>query len=88
MPVPKAAVEATQELFFSALEGEMRKIQDFTAHKVASIREILGGWRLSIESKKGKGAIEGADELSAKVVAAGEDFLKLEKFVNLNFTGE
>eukprot|EP00605_Chrysophyceae_sp_TOSAG23-4_P000702 GSChrysophyteH1.ASY1.ANO1.786.1 assembled CDS len=70
-----ASGEVTQERFFEVLEGEMKKIEVFTKDTVKSIRNLL----LEIDQE--------IEQMNIKANTVGKDFLKLEKYVNLNFTG-
>ena len=91
-----ASGEVTQERFFEVLEGEMKKIEVFTKDTVKSIRNLLLEIDQEIEKmniKANSGALgsEAFDSqrkaLKERTKAVGKDFLKLEKYVNLNFTG-
>jgi len=81
--VPAPASNVTQESFFTMIEDEMKKIETFTAKMVADIRATLQ----RCEQKD----IDNMDDealvaLQHEVDEVAENFLKLEKFVNLNFT--
>lgn len=80
----KATAVKTQEQFFMVLEGEMRKIDDFTKKMLAHIRKTLK----SIENELQRNLTDKRkEELQSEVDATAKSFLHLEKFVNLNFTG-
>lgn len=78
--------QATQEEFFVTLESEMRKIEQFTKKQVQQIRAVME----RIEAQVGSANLSDdhvIQELRGQVDEVGESFLKLEKYVNLNFTG-
>lgn len=79
----------TQEQFYSFLENEMRKIELFTKAQVKGIRQVLSEVeaQTSLPSFSSKQDEKMTAILRQRVEAAGFDFLRLEKFVNLNFTG-
>mmetsp|Transcript_16457 Transcript_16457/g.27503 ORF Transcript_16457/g.27503 Transcript_16457/m.27503 type:complete len:711 (-) Transcript_16457:289-2421(-) len=80
----KASSIKTQEQFFSVLEGEMRKIDEFTKKMLAHTRNSLS----KIEQELQRNLTESRkQELQAEVDAIAQSFLHLEKYVNLNFTG-
>lgn len=74
----------TQEEFFTILEEEMQKIEEFTHNKVTEIHHQL----LEIEKEVSSTTIppKKIEELQELVEKYGDEFLKLEKYVNLNFT--
>jgi SPX domain protein involved in polyphosphate accumulation len=85
--MPIEGPQISQEDFFGFLEQEMRKIEQFTKKQVTEIRRVLS----EVETKVTLSDIIGNKvelaELQKQVEKAGEDFLKLEKYVNLNFMG-
>ena len=74
----------TQEMFFQILESNMKTVEEFTQKQVAQIRDALNTADQSIS-----GAPKGEIPIGVKeaVDAIGSQFLTLEKYVNLNFTG-
>eukprot|EP00981_Chlorochromonas_danica_P013550 scaffold6470_cov243-Ochromonas_danica.AAC.2 len=88
--MPVEGPHVTQEQFYAFLEQEMRKIEQFTKKQVNDIRRVLaeveGQITLSGSDLLGKKP-SNAEELRVQVEKAGEEFLRLEKYVNLNFTG-
>ena len=86
-----SSTQTTQEIFYSVIEEEMRKIEQFTNNQVKEIRRVLKevDGNLSLLPKVNSDAErESANaEVQDKVEKVGETFLKLEKFVNLNVTG-
>ena len=81
----------THELFFDLLEKEIQKVHTFTDSKVTEIRGKLRDLskRLQIDKNTVPGSqpLAVADAIRAEVDAVGEQFLRLEKYVNLNYTG-
>ncbi|KAJ1436068.1 VTC domain-containing protein [Ochromonadaceae sp. CCMP2298] len=90
MPTQRLDSGISQEDFYAFLEREMRKIEQFTKHQVELIRRTLSEAEGSVGSL-GSGTSKNNAEMAAlqrsRVEKAGEDFLKLEKYVNMNFTG-
>jgi len=72
----------TQEAFFSLLDSELIKIEVFTSKRVERIR--VGLKQVGDTLKKVGEEVSGLKE---QVDGIGHDFLILEKYVNLNFTG-
>eukprot|EP01038_Epipyxis_sp_PR26KG_P008677 gene8677-11725_t len=88
--VGNGSSETTHEQFYSFLEQEMRKIEQFTKRQVDQIRNVLAQVENQIMKKSSNLTSVGAmsnEVLHQMVEKAGEDFLRLEKYVNLNFTG-
>ena len=83
--------QITQEIFYSVIEEEMRKIEQFTNNQVKEIRRVLkevDGNLSSLPKVYSDEERESAyADVQDKVEQVGETFLKLEKFVNLNVTG-
>jgi hypothetical protein len=70
-------VPITEEHFLRSLEQEMVKVETFTLQQVTQLREKMN----ATESLADKSLIlKGADEIA-------QDFLRLEKYVNINFMG-
>ena len=95
MPTPQSGNEGaeilTQETFYNVIEQEMRKIEVFTKKQVADtrlklkeIQKELMGFNYNEEDEA---SVLQTKVLRGKLEAIGENFLKLEKFVNLNVTG-
>ena len=86
-----SSTQTTQEIFYSVIEEEMRKIEQFTNNQVKEIRRVLKevDGNLSLLPKVNSDAERESAyaEVQDKVEKVGETFLKLEKFVNLNVTG-
>eukprot|EP00924_Labyrinthula_sp_SR-Ha-C_P002866 snap_masked-scaffold_13-processed-gene-9.48-mRNA-1 protein AED:0.01 eAED:0.01 QI:0/-1/0/1/-1/1/1/0/761 len=81
--------DITESDFFLVLEGEMKKVDKFTTLKIKELRKqvdvvakkVLEGNKISSMTKEEK------DELSQQAKQIGDEFLVLEKYVNLNFLG-
>ena len=87
-------VKLTQEDFYKLLEKEMAKIENFTKAQVKLVRvklsEVESQLARGIKQQQSEGGAVGGSEhdaLLVKVGEAGELFLRLEKYVNLNFMG-
>jgi len=83
-PSPRVA---TQEDFYSLLEKEMAKIEGFTRTQVKQVRVKLSEVETQLSRSGGGVATAEHDAMLTKVGEAGELFLRLEKYVNLNFMG-
>jgi SPX domain protein involved in polyphosphate accumulation len=75
----------TQNDFFRLLEADMDKVHVFTKEQVVHLRGALKSVDASLRSFDGTG--EPPIGIKEQVDAIGDRFLKLEKYVNLNFTG-
>ena len=77
--------DVSPEQFFGLIELEMKKVDDFTKKKVSKIRQVLS----DIEVKLSSSTINSQEiqSLRSQLDDAAEEFLKLEKYVNLNCTG-
>mmetsp|Transcript_20195 Transcript_20195/g.42079 ORF Transcript_20195/g.42079 Transcript_20195/m.42079 type:complete len:726 (-) Transcript_20195:42-2219(-) len=73
--------DITQEAFFTAIDDELKKIEEYTKGRVGAIRRGLKSVRTAMQEG---GLVSGVKE---QVDGIGADFLSLEKYVNLNFTG-
>jgi SPX domain protein involved in polyphosphate accumulation len=93
MPVLRQSTPATQEDFYRLLEKEMSKIEVFTKTKVKAVRAQLAqvesqlAQRGDASSSSPSSSSPHLSQLSRQVGEAGEEFLQLEKYVNLNFMG-
>ncbi|KDD71948.1 hypothetical protein H632_c4120p0, partial [Helicosporidium sp. ATCC 50920] len=97
LTVQRAAnpMDSAEERFFQSLDAEVDKIGQFTAGLVATLRERLQAVsrQAQIEAAGGPaGASEDAEasserreSLLTEAKAVGDEFLKLEKYVNLNY---
>ena len=76
----------TQNDFFKTLEDDMDTVKEFTRLQVRQIRAALASADRMVQAGQGaaQNILIGAKE---QVDAVGSHFLKLEKYVNLNFTG-
>lgn len=90
VPVPTASDKEdkspfVEEDFFRILELQMKKVNDFTHEVVTSVRAQLKAIDVTAIPAEGGSAL--LEEMKQKVDRAANIFLKLEKFVNMNFTG-
>jgi hypothetical protein len=67
----------SQEQFFSFLEQEMRKIEQFTKKQVTEIRKVLADAERRITMSAVTENLEELETLQTEVEKAGEEFLKL-----------
>lgn len=77
----------TPEDFFTSVESEMRKIDDFTHTVVVGIRNVLRDVERQLTTVADIKKDTSVEDMQVRVDAAAEKFLRLEKYVNLNFTG-
>lgn len=78
----------THEAFFDMLEKEIQKVRTFTDLKVTEIRAKLRDVGKRLKATKGASGDQPVTEAVRKEVdEVGEQFLRLEKYVNLNYTG-
>ena len=83
---------ATEETFLRKLDAEMAKVENFTLKKVTELREKIRATETNI--KEGTDKFNKTDPLAANRASLmkqaeeiAEDFLRLEKYVNINFMG-
>ena len=82
-------VATTQEEFFLILEEDMEKVQAFVDLQMVALRDLLGEARLAVRNVQSGSESKEQDRHSAraKLDSLGDQVLRLEKYVNLNFTG-
>eukprot|EP00887_Chlorella_sp_A99_P007155 scaffold2.g7155.t1 len=80
----EGACNTAEERFFKALEAEVDKVGRFTAKLTADLRARLGQLQESAAAAKEEEQKHGLLE-EAKLI--GDEFLQLEKYVNLNYMG-
>jgi SPX domain protein involved in polyphosphate accumulation len=78
-------VELTQESFLTLLEREMMKVEKFTLQQVTKLREQITKAEQLVKSNNTKGQHLADLEKAADEIA--NHFLRLEKYVNINFMG-
>jgi SPX domain protein involved in polyphosphate accumulation len=75
----------TEDSFFKCIEQEMSKVEDFTLSQVTAIRKKIHAVEEQLKTKGTASFFPEAIMTMADEVA--DDFLRLEKYVNLNFMG-
>ena len=88
--LPENEQKISQEQFFGFIEQEIRKIDLFTKRMVRDIRQVLSECEREahgLQTTAPSTREIASESLRLKMEKAGEDFLKLEKYVNINFTG-
>ncbi|GFH07673.1 SPX domain-containing protein, partial [Haematococcus lacustris] len=76
--------DSAEERFFRKLENEVDKVNKFTSHLVDDLRGCLR----SLSDKAAKETTDvGKQALLKEAQRIGDDFLALEKYVNLNYMG-
>jgi SPX domain protein involved in polyphosphate accumulation len=82
-------VPITEESFLQLIESEMAKVERFTVTKVTNLRQLISETEALlkvVDSKAGAPAWD-ADTVDGKANTIADEFLRLEKYVNLNFMG-
>lgn len=79
-------VDITEENFLRYLENEMVKVETFTLQKVTELRNKLGDAEQLLNQKR-EPSEEVKRNLESKADTIANDFLRLEKYVNINFMG-
>jgi SPX domain protein involved in polyphosphate accumulation len=81
-------VPITEEHFLKLIEQEMFKVEAFTLQKVTQLREIINTMEALLKQTNSAGqAAWDAVAVDAKANTIADEFLRLEKYVNLNFMG-
>lgn len=80
-------VAITEEAFFTLLDSEMAKVERFTLEKVKDLRSKIDNMKYALGQKKEEWTVDTIKELRQKADVIANDFLRLEKYVNLNFMG-
>ena len=70
----------TEEQFLSKMDSELAKVEKFTLQKVGELRTKIDDTEKAIGNEPKDDSLARADEIS-------NDFLLLEKYVNINFMG-
>jgi SPX domain protein involved in polyphosphate accumulation len=81
----------TEESFLKLIESEMAKVESFTVTKVTNLRALISETESLLKQTETSGS-KGEREWDATVVdgkanTIADEFLRLEKYVNLNFMG-
>jgi len=78
----------TEEMFFKVLDSEIAKVEDFTLAQVTAQREKLSKAESMLKNAPSEDQTEVAlDQVKQLADTIGDDFLRLEKYVNVNFMG-
>eukprot|EP00968_Pinguiococcus_pyrenoidosus_P015071 scaffold1387_cov260-Pinguiococcus_pyrenoidosus.AAC.1 len=86
VPQPSATPQDladNEELFFLLLEEDMARVRDFTGERIGEIQAEISAVELLIYGEYANRE----DEAKERLKAVAAEFLRLEKFVNLNYTG-
>lgn len=77
----------TENDFFREVDSEISRVQKFLETTLGSLVERLSSLKDSVDAweEKGKEETE-AEELATEATALGEEFLSVEKYVNVNYT--
>jgi SPX domain protein involved in polyphosphate accumulation len=71
---------ATEEKFLKLMDSELAKVEKLTLEKVTELRQKI----VSVENMIGR---ETNDKIALQADAIAQDFLRIEKYVNVNFMG-
>ena len=76
----------TEEAFFSKMDSELNKIEDFTLAEVTKLRRSIAAVEEELKAANlaDKSTVEGIQSKTDRIAG---DFPTLEKYVNLNFMG-
>jgi SPX domain protein involved in polyphosphate accumulation len=93
-------VPITEESFLQLIESEMAKVERFTVTKVTKLRQLISETEALLNVTSAAGSSSGgggtassaapawdADAVDTKANTIADEFLRLEKYVNLNFMG-
>ncbi|KAK9807603.1 hypothetical protein WJX72_003876 [[Myrmecia] bisecta] len=76
--------KTADDRFFERMDAEIRKVNDFTLRLVDTLRRDLKALREGVAARK---AGQPNDDLLREAQRVGDQFLALEKYVNLNYLG-
>ena len=84
--IPQNPATITEEVFFSAIDLDLAKVEQFTLNRVMDLRKSIDAIESLIEliNLSDDTEVEG---VQAKADEVAESFLRLEKYVNINFMG-
>ena len=74
----------TEEMFLKTMDDQMFKVEKFTLEQVTLLRTKLKAVEKSLDKAGNSSAI---DKLAVETDEIAEQFLRLEKYVNINFMG-
>jgi len=82
------ATSITDEAFFSKMDAELSKVEQFTLQQVNKLREEIDAIEKDMYDKATDLSDSGThSKIQSKTDAVAAEFLHLEKYVNLNFMG-
>lgn len=84
LSVSKQHEVTPEEKFFNKLESELKKISEFTEKLVKQLRSQTKALHARVSNAK---AGQEHEELMQEAQRLGDEFLSLEKYVNLNYLG-
>ncbi|GAB4819711.1 hypothetical protein N2152v2_006757 [Parachlorella kessleri] len=79
--------DSAEERFFRRLEAEVDKVGRFTGQLVDDLRNRLRAVQEATLAATGEGSGEQKSALLEEAKSIGDEFLQLEKYVNLNYMG-
>lgn len=90
-----SCINLTEDDFLKLLESDMQKVEKFTLTKVTELRDLIGRTEAKLNEAmvvSGKNSQPTLDPLSKSEITLMADeiattFLRLEKYVNINFMG-
>lgn len=80
------ATNVTDEDFIKAMDQEMAKCEKFTLEQVTALRSKLQAVETMLNSSASLSTKQ-TEQVSTETDEIAEDFLRLEKYVNINFMG-
>jgi SPX domain protein involved in polyphosphate accumulation len=82
--VSQEGANVTEEIFLKTMDDQMFKVEKFTLEQVTLLRTKLKAAEKSVDKV---GNTVDIDTLAAETDEIAEQFLRLEKYVNINFMG-
>ena len=78
----------TEEDFYSCVDGELVKVENFTSEKVTKLRSDINEVEKGVNVMGENAGQSTKDKIRGKADAVAMSFLVLEKYVNINFMGK
>ena len=77
----------TEERFLKVIDNELNKVEKFTLGKVTALRTKLNEAEVQLQDATTLDDLKKKEEILRLADEIAEDFLRLEKYVNINFMG-
>lgn len=83
--LPPTSFHTTEDTFDEAMDREMIKVEQFTLQKVTELRQALK--RVEAKLHQQQPSPQPQQDIQAETDEIAKEFLRLEKYVNINFMG-